>query len=284
MSTVGAMTALGDFLRARRAQLRPEDVSLPTYGVRRVPGLRREEVAFLAGMSVDYYVRLEQGREQHPSPQILDALGEVLRLDDESRLHLYQVTGLIPRTRRHLTPERVDPELLRLMEAWPHTPAIILGRAYDVLAGNRLAYALFDGFVQGPNLMAKIFLDPDAHTFYLDWDLVARYTVAGFRILHGRTPNDPRITTLLAQLCDASPEFVEMWERHEARTTRLESKRFHHHEVGDLTLRISAFDVRSTPGQELVVYRAEPDSPSAAALTLLGTLAATLEAERPRRG
>jgi len=266
---------LGEYLRARRAQVSPESAGIPTYGVRRVPGLRREEVATLAGMSVDYYVRLEQGRERSPSAQVVDALSEVLQLDDDARMHLYAVAGLVPSQGRVTLPERVDPELLRLMEMWPDTPAIVLGRAYDVLAGNPLAYALFGGFEQGPNLMMKIFLDPDAHSFYPDWDEVARYTVAGFRLLQGRAPSDPRIREVIAELSRRSSEFVELWMTHEARGKRLESKRFHHPEVGDLTLRINAFDVRSAPGQELIVYHAEPGSRSAEALALLGSLSAT---------
>ncbi|CAI9400684.1 helix-turn-helix transcriptional regulator [Nocardioides sp. T2.26MG-1] len=278
---------LGEYLRARRAQVSPESAGVPTYGVRRVPGLRREEVATLAGMSVDYYVRLEQGRERNPSAQVLAALSQVLRLDDDARQHLYALAGQAPGPARPAAPERVDPELLRLMGLWPDTPAIVLGRAYDVLAGNPLAYALFEGFEQGPNLLLKIFLDPGARTFYPDWEQVARYTVAGLRLLEGRTPDDLRIREVVAQLSSRSPAFVEMWGRHEARGQRLASKRFHHPEVGDLTLRISAFDVRSAPGQELIVYHAEPGSRSAEALALLGTLSATsareAAEERPGR-
>lgn len=270
-----ASTPLGEYLRARRAQVTPEAAGIPVHGVRRVPGLRREEVATMAGMSVDYYVRLEQGRERSPSAQVLDALSEVLQLDDDARLHLYRVAGLTPTARGASVREAVDPDLVRLMEMWPDTPAIVLGRAYDVLAGNELAYALFDGFKQGANLLVKIFLDPGARSFYPDWEQVARYTVAGFRLLQGRSPDDPRIREVVAQLSDRSPEFVEMWGRHEARGKRLTSKRFHHPEVGPLTLKINAFEVRSAPDQELIVYHAEPGSRSAEALALLGTLAAT---------
>ncbi|QNE16591.1 helix-turn-helix domain-containing protein [Kribbella qitaiheensis] len=274
-----ATAPLGEYPRARRAQVTPADAGLATYGVRRVPGLRREEVAMSAGMSVDYYIRLEQGREKSPSAQVLDALSQVLQLDDDARLHLYRRAGLTPTPTRVSVPERVDPELLRLMDMWPDNPAIVLGRAYDILAGNRLACALFDGFKQGPNLLKKIFLDPDAQVFYRDWEQVARYTVAGFRLLQGRTPNDPRIREVVEDLSRRSADFVAMWERHEARGTRLASKRFRHPEAGDLTLRINAFDVRSTPGQELIVYHAEPGTSSAEALALLGTLAATGEEE-----
>ena len=268
-------TSLGEYLRARRAEVTPADAGLPVHGRRRVPGLRREEVAVAAGMSVDYYVRLEQGREKSPSAQVLDSLCDVLMLDDEARLHLYRLAGLVPVDPLTVAPERVDPELLRLLARWSDTPAIVLGRAYDVLAGNDLAFALFDGFEQGANLLHTIFLDPGARSFYPDWEQVARYTVAGFRIMQGRNPDDPRIREVVARLSSESADFVAMWERHEARGQRLASKRFHHREVGELVLGIQAFDVRSAPGQELIVYQAERGSRSEEALALLGTLAAT---------
>ncbi|MFE7646584.1 helix-turn-helix domain-containing protein [Streptomyces phaeoluteigriseus] len=268
-------TPLGDYLRARRALVRPESAGIPAGGARRVPGLRREEVAMLAEMSVDYYTRLEQGRERGPSAQVLDALSRVLRLDEDARLHLYRVAGLTPGRRRSGSAERVDPQLRSLLEMWPATPAIVLGRAYDVLAVNPLADALFDGFRQGPNLMLKVFLDPDAHRLYPDWESVAVNAVAGFRMLHGDDPHDPRLHEVLRTLTERSPEFVRLWKRHDARRKRLRSKRFHHPDVGELTLRVQVFDVRSAPGQELVVHHAEAGSPSAEALALLGTLAAT---------
>ena len=270
-----AGTPLGEYLRARRAQVTPDEAGVTTYGPRRVPGLRREEVAMLAGISVDYYIRLEQGREDSPSTQVLDALSHALQLDDDARVHLYQVAGMTPSAVRAPAPERVDQELRRLMDMWPDNPALVLGRAYDILAGNDLAYALFDGFKQGPNLMLKIFLDPDARSFYPDWEQVALYTVAGFRLLQGRSPEDARIQQVVDELTENSPEFVSMWQRHEARAKRLSSKRFHHPEVGELTLQINAFDVRSSPGQELIVYHAQPGSRDAEALALLGTIAAT---------
>ncbi|EHR60538.1 helix-turn-helix transcriptional regulator [Saccharomonospora cyanea] len=271
---------LGDYLRARRARISPHAAGIPAHGVRRVPGLRREEVATMAGVSVDYYVRLEQGRERNPSAQVLAALGDVLQLDDDARLHLFRIAGLTPGTPHSIAPERVDPELLRLMDMWPDNPAIVLGRAYDVLAANRLAHALFDGFGHGPNLLAQIFLAPDARAFYPDWDRVAAYAVAGFRVLHGRSPRDPRITEVLDSLTARSEEFAALWQRHDARGKRLERKRFRHPEVGELTLHMNAFEVKSVPGQELIVYHAEPGSVSAEALTLLGTLAATHSRDR----
>ena len=266
---------LGEYLRARRAQVPPEAAGALAFGPRRVPGLRREEVAALSGMSVDYYVRLEQGRERNPSAQVLEALARVLRLDEDARLHLFQLAGVAPRARRAAAAERVDPELLRLMGMWPDNPAIVLGRAYDVLAGNPLAYALFDGFQQGPNLVMKIFLDPAARTFYQDWGDVAAYTVAGLRLLYGADPGEPRINEVIETMLADSPDFARLWGRHDARGKRLESKRFRHPDVGAMTLRMNAFDVKSSPGQELIIYHAEPGTVSADALTLLGTLTAT---------
>jgi transcriptional regulator with XRE-family HTH domain len=269
---------LGDYLRARRALLSPEALRLPSTGVRRVPGLRREEVAFLAGVSADYYVRLEQGRERHPSAQVLDALAGVLEPegDLDVRRHLYRLAGLTPEPRVHAA-ERVEPALLELMSAWPEQPAIVLGRAYDVLALNRLGEALF-GVGAGANLMELVFLEASARSFYRDWDTVAANSVAGYRLLHGQAPDDPRTIEVTERLLSGSAEFARLWERHDARGKRLETKRFRHPEVGDLTLRMQSFDVRAAPGQELVVYHAELGSPSADNLRLLGSVAATAPA------
>jgi hypothetical protein len=229
----------------------------------------------MAGVSVDYYVRLEQGRERHPSAQVVDALAHVLQLGDAARLHLFRLAGKTPPPDRGVVTERVDPELLHLMDMWPDTPAIVIGRAYDVLAGNQLGYALFDGFQHGPNLLMKVFLDPDARVFYRDWEYVAESIVSGFRVLYGANPHDPRIQEVLETVLDRSPEFSAMWQRHDVRRKRPEAKRFRHPEAGELTLRVNAFDVKSTPGQELTIYHAEPGSPSADALKLLSTLVAT---------
>ncbi len=270
-----ARTVLGDFLRARRALVTPADVGLVDHGRRQVAGLRREEVALLAGVSVDYYVRLEQGRERHPSGQVLDALSAALLLDDDGRLHLFRLAGLAPRPRPDLAPERVDPHLLQMLDAWPHHPALVLGRAYDVLARNTLGDALFGGFGHGANLLHAVFVDPDARSFYADWERAAANTVAGFRLLHGAAPDDPRVREVLRALLAGSAEFARLWACHDARGKGAEVKRFVHPEVGALELRMQSFDVRSAPGQQLVVYQAEPGSSSADGLALLGTLAAT---------
>ncbi|WP_272493055.1 helix-turn-helix domain-containing protein [Jidongwangia harbinensis] len=269
-----ASSPLGDYLRGRRAAVTPGQAGLPAGGTRRVAGLRREEVALLAGLSVDYYIRLEQGRERHPSAQVLDALGAALRLDDDGRRHLYRLAGLGPRP-PVAAPERVDPDLRQLLDGWPDNPALVLGRAYDVLARNRLGAALFAGFTYSENLVLNMFLDPFARSFYRDWPAAAVNTVAGFRLAEGATPHDPRIARVLRELREESAEFVRLWKRNEARGKRAEVKTFVHGEVGELTLRMQTFDVRSAPGQQLVVYHAEPGSPAAQGLRLLGSIAAT---------
>lgn len=267
---------LGDLLRARRARVTPEQANLPVVGHRRVAGLRREEVAMLAGVSVDYYVRLEQGRERSPSAQVLDALVAVLRLDGDARRHLFDVAGVVAPRRTTGVAAQVDPALRQLMDAWPDQPALVYNRAYDVLAANELATALFGGFTHSHNLMHVVFTDPAARSFYADWDDVARDSVAGFRLGQGADPDDPRVRAVLDELLGVSTEFRDLWSRHDARGKSLHSKRFRHPDVGALTLTMQAFDVRSAPGQELVVYHAEPGSPSAEALALLGTVAATV--------
>ncbi|MEH3141070.1 MAG: helix-turn-helix transcriptional regulator [Mycobacterium kyogaense] len=268
------MTELGEYLRSRRAVLRPGDVGLTSTGTRRVPGLRREEVALLAGVSVDYYGRLEQGRERSPSVQVIDALAAALRLDDDGRAHLFTLAGLTPRTQRDPVVERVDPGLLRLMEAWPDNPALVYSRAYDILAANRLAGALFGELGAVGNLMLLVFNDPRARSFYADWDEVAADSVAGFRMAYGSAPEDPRARAVLTELLTGQ-EFRMLWERRDARRKCMNRKTFRHPDVGLVTLNMQTFDVRSSPGQELIVYDADPGTPNADALTLLGAMAAT---------
>ncbi len=233
----------------------------------------------LAGMSADYYTRLEQGRETRPSAQVLDALAAALRLDDDGRVHLYRLAGLGPRPAAVAPDEHADPSLVDLMGLWHGTPAMVLGRAYDVLACNPLAERLMRGFPLSRNLVLAVFLDPGARSFYPDWEAVAANTVDGLRLAEGARPDHPRVRAVIEELTERSPDFVRLWRRHGVRGKRLETKRMAHPEVGLLELRLHAFDVRSAPGQELVVYHAEPGSATADSLSLLGTLAA--EAARP---
>lgn len=270
-----ARTELGAYLTARRARLTPADVNLPSTGWRRVPGLRREEVAQLVGVSVDYYVRLEQGRERTPSAQVVDALAVALRLDEDGRQHLFRLAGQSPRARPAAVTDRVDPSLAELMAAWPNNPAIVYNRAYDVLASNAIADVLFHDWAHSRNLMRVVFTDPAARSFYRDWHDVARNSVAGFRLSYGEAPGDPRTRQVLTELLTESPEFARLWTSHDARGKTLERKHFDHHAVGPLTLTMQTFAVRASPGQELVVYHADPGSRSSEALALLGTLAAT---------
>jgi transcriptional regulator with XRE-family HTH domain len=273
---------IGQFLRARRERVQPEEVGLPDFGRRRVPGLRREELATLAGVSADYYVRLEQGRERHPSEQVIDALARALLLDDDATTHLHELARPAPRRRRAAKrPERVRPELLRLMAAWSHTPAIVTGRHVDVLAANSLATALHSGYARGTNLVRSLFLDPSAHERYPDWDDVARDTVAALRASVGPDLDDPHLTDLVGELSLKSDRFRALWARHDVREKTHGSKRFVHPLVGELVLRYECLAVAGSPGQLLTVYHADPGSPTEQALALLSSLTSTASAAAP---
>ncbi len=267
---------LGEFLRARRQQVGPEDLGLPAGGSRRVAGLRREEVALLAGVSTDYYIRLEQGRERNPSAQVVDALARGLALDDDAVAHLHRLARPAPvRRRRARRREQVSPNLLRLMDGWPDTPALVLDRCLDVLAHNALGKALFDGHTYSGDLIRLVFLDPDAREFYPDWERVAVNTVGGLRAAAGIDPDDPQLVDTVGELSVKSADFRRLWARHDIRQKTHETKRFRHRLVGELELSYEALTVNSAPGQQLIVYQAEPGSPSEAALALLGSLAAS---------
>jgi transcriptional regulator with XRE-family HTH domain len=271
---------IGQFLRARRELVQPEDVGIESYGRRRVPGLRREELAMLAGVSVDYYVRLEQGRERHPSEQVLEALARALQLDDTAARHLQELARPPARRRRpSARPQRVRPGVERLMNGWAHTPAIVLGRCLDVLAANSLADALHGHQVRGSNVMRSIFLDPGAHDFYADWEDVARDTVATLRALAGADLDDPRLTELVGELSLKSEKFRRLWARHDVREKTSGTKRFVHPIVGELSLGYESFAIGGAPGQILIVYHAEPGSRDEQALALLESVAAGEGAE-----
>ncbi|QFU86316.1 helix-turn-helix transcriptional regulator [Amycolatopsis sp. YIM 10] len=265
---------LGQFLRARRAQARPEDSGLAPGPRRRVSGLRREEVALLAGVSTDYYIRLEQGRERNPSPQVLDALAQALDLDEELAEHLHRVARPLPA--RRAAGDRVSENLLRSMAAWPDTPAVVLGPYLNVLAHNALGGALFAGHRYSDDLVRLVFLDPDGRTFYPDWDRVAVNTVAGLRAA-AIDHDDPRLIEVVGELSVKSAEFRKLWARHDIRQKTRETKRFQHPLVGPLTLHYESLTVNSAPGQQLVIYQADADSPTAEALQLLGSLVASDE-------
>ncbi|WP_290061307.1 helix-turn-helix domain-containing protein [Amycolatopsis solani] len=263
---------LGDYLRARRALVRVQDVGLPDDGPRRVPGLRRDEVAMLAGVSTDYYVRLEQGRERHPSDQVLRSIAGALQLDDDAAAHLFRL-ALPLFGARAATSLTVAPELVRLMDGMPEVPAFLVGAAQDILGANALARELYRGFARYDNLLRMIFLDPYARSFYADWDAASRLAVSNLRASSSQFPADERIERVVGELSLRSPAFANLWARYEVRPRTSELKHFVHPRVGELRLHFETFAVASAPGQHLSVYSAEPGSASHDGLVLLRRLA-----------
>lgn len=264
---------LSEFLRARRALARPEDHGMPA-GTRRTPGLRREEVAVLAGVSTDYYIRLEQGRERNPSPQVLGALAAALLLADEEAAYLRALVDPPQRGQSRAVREYAGPQLVSLLDAWPDTPALVYGRYLDLLAVNSLGEALFSWLGSETSLITAMFLNPAARDFYRDWAVVAQGCVAALRAANP-DPDDQRLQELVGQLSVRNHDFARMWARHEVRAKTASAKRFHHPVVGELTLNFETFSVHSAPGQHLVVYRAEPGSPAEQSLALLGSFTLT---------
>ncbi|MEU9352457.1 helix-turn-helix transcriptional regulator [Streptomyces griseoloalbus] len=266
---------LGRFLRSRRELLSPAAVGLPSTGRRRVPGLRRDEVAALAGVSASYYMRLEQGRELNPSQRVLEAVARVLQLSDEDRRHLFRTAQ--PTTRRMRPPfrvERVSIPLRQLIESWTRTPAFIIGHAQDILAANDLAQALYSDFAQRDNVLRMLFLDPAAKAFYRSPQRAKHRAVADLQQTAAQTPDDPRILELVGELSVRSSEFRSLWAQEYSRVPPYEIKQMHHSAVGDLELRHEALNIRSAPGQQLIILQAEPDSASADALSLLSSISA----------
>ncbi len=275
-------TEIREFLRTRRARITPEQAGLaPRPGARRVPGLRREEVAQLAGVSVDYYVRLERGRTKGVSETVLDAVARALQLDDTERAHLFdlaQPTAARAHRRRPLAPQRVRPVLYRTLDSLS-VPAMIEGRRLDVLAANRLGYALFTDFQARPhrerNFARFVFLDEAARTLYTDWEQIAGNCVAALRLYAGRHPDDPQLTELIGELSLHSDTFRRMWANHDVLAHTTGTKRLHHPLVGDLTLDYLVLTVEGDPEQTLVIYTPEPASPSAEALGILASWTST---------
>lgn len=272
--------ALGEYLRARREQIQPEDVGLIGGGRRRVPGLRREELAMLAGISTDYYLRLEQGRNQTPSAQVLDAIAAVLGLDADSTSYMHAlVSRQAPARRPTRRVERVPAGTLQFLDALP-MPAFIHDKRLTVLASNRLGVALSDNYRPGVNLLRAIFLDPAERDLHRDWDRAITDAVAGIRAAAATKLDDVELNAVVGELSIKSESFRRLWSRHDVHRRTGGMSLLEHPDVGPMELRHEKLTVSGTDGQTLVAYHAEPGSASEQALQLLGSMAATREASR----
>ncbi|MFI9242224.1 helix-turn-helix transcriptional regulator [Streptomyces sp. NPDC053086] len=277
-----APSELGEFLKSRRAAVRPEDVGLATAPERRrVAGLRREELALLAGVSITHYTRLEQGRATGVSDSVLDAVARTLRLTEDETDHLKDLARPTVR-RRPAAPraEHATPSARQLLAAMTDVPALILDRRGDVLAWNRLGHALLAGHLpwEGPeapavrpNLVRMLFLDERYRERYPDWKEEAHLAVASLRLVAGRHPDDRALAELIGRLSIQSDEFTALWARHPVRTCTSGRKSLHHPTVGPLELSFENLSLPGSAGRRLIAYTAEPGSPSDAALRLLAS-------------
>lgn len=284
-SAANGPSRLGDFLQARRSRLRPEDIGLTTYGERRrVPGLRREEVAMLAGVSYAYYTRLEQGQSQGASPEILNAIARALDLDEAERRHLHDLAGAAQRGRllREPPPEHVSDATRTLLAAMDTVPALVTGRRADVLAWNRLGHALFAGHLDPqsperaasrPNMAAAVFLDEQVRDLYEDWPAKARAVVGNLRGVAGRHPDDALLAALIGELSMTSDDFAAIWADHRVQPCDIAVYAMRHPLVGPLT--VTQQSLRIADDQHIVVATAQAGTPSGEALALLASLIAT---------
>jgi transcriptional regulator with XRE-family HTH domain len=277
MSKNVRLSELGNFLRARRGELNPADVDLPETARRRVPGLRREEVAQLASISTEYYTRIEQGRLHASGPVLLD-LARVLRMGDDQRDYMLELAGKERAKPRRRSTQQVRPQLRRLLDGTAG-PALVLGRRMDVLAWNPLAAALFTDFAKvsakDRNYVRLVFTDPAFRTLYDDWAAVARTCVSYLHMEVARRPDDPQLAALVGELSVQDPQFRQWWAAHQVAQNASGTKRYHHPLVGDLTLDWDAFTCPTDPDQQIVFHSAEPGSPSDERLRILASWAAT---------
>ncbi|MQW77028.1 helix-turn-helix domain-containing protein [Nocardioides sp. dk4132] len=265
--------ALGEYLRARRGLVTPQQAGIPDVGPRRVPGLRREEVAMLAGISADYYLRLERGRDRNPSVQVLDALARVLRLDETHLAHLRGLACEQPRRRRpRPRPETVPAGTLTLLASLPH-PAYVEGRRFDILAANPLAEALSPRFAAGRNQLRDMFLDPADQALHPDWEGSTACLIASLRQSVGTDIDDPRFIELVGELSLASPRFRELWARHDVKAQFGAPVRFDHPQVGELTLNRERLEISGTDRLTLVIHHPDPGTADADKLALLASAA-----------
>ncbi|MEV6592113.1 helix-turn-helix domain-containing protein [Streptomyces acidicola] len=270
-------TALGHFLRARRTRVTPEEAGLTVgFGLRRTPGLRREELATLAGISIDYYARLERGTETNPSPSVIDSLAQALRLDEAEHKHLRELAA--GTDRRASAPATLPNRSLPAGVDWlleslrPH-PVYVVGRTFDLLGANPGGLALFPGLEDTPaeqrNLARYVFLHPTARILFEDRDNALRSVVAWLRGLVGIEPAAPDLTALVDELLLKSPEFASIWDRYDVQGDAKGYRSFHHPDAGHITLGFQGMALNSTNGQSLVAWYAEPGSPDHDAMILL---------------
>jgi transcriptional regulator with XRE-family HTH domain len=274
-----------EFLVSRRARITPEQAGLAAYGSnRRVKGLRREEVAMLAGISAEYYVRLERGNVRGVSEDVLDGITRALQLDETDRMHLFDLARAANasparRAGRSGSQECVRPVVQRILDSLVGVPAFVQSARLDVLAANRLGEAFyapqFEDLVRPVNGARFVFLNPRAKEFFVDWDTIANDCVGMLRAEAGRDPYDKRLSDLIGELSTRSEEFRQRWAAHHVKLHRTGVKRFRHPVVGDLTLDYEALDLAGDPGQRMLVYSAEPGSPSYEGLQLLASWAST---------
>lgn len=286
VGSVDNRSEVRDFLVTRRARISPADVGLPDDGtLRRVPGLRRREVADLSGVSIEYYIRLERGNLKGVSTAVLDAVARALQLTDAERAYLHDLAraqGPAPR-RAARRPQRVRPEVQATLDAFTGGPAFVRNARMDVLAANLLGRAVyaevFDDPVTPPNLARYVFLDPRAHEFYDDWDRAADDNVAILRAHAGRDPHDPDLAALVGALSTRSEEFRTRWAAHNVKAHYTGKKHFHHRLVGDLHLTYQELDLFAEHGLSILVYTPQPGTGTDQSLQLLASWAAAQEAE-----
>ncbi len=281
-----------EFLTSRRAKVTLEQAGLTSYGPRRVPGLRREEVAVLAGVSVPYYTRIERGEMNGVSDSVLEALAHALQLDEAERAHLFDLVRALrptsPARRRRTSRQRVRPSIQHVLDCLTGAAAFVHNARLDNLAANQLGYALYcDMFSRGTgsgpvNSARYVFLDPSARDFYLDWQRAASDVVAVLRSAAGRDPYDRDLSDLVGELSTQSTEFGTLWAAHNVRFHDTGVKDLHHPVVGDITLTYNRTELAADPGQMLTIWTAEPGSKSAQALSLLGSWAAAPEQPEPQ--
>lgn len=283
MSTLDLRAEIREFLSTRRARLAPADAGLPAYGGnRRVKGLRREEVAMLAGVSVDYYVRMERGSLAGASDSVLDALANALQLDEAERTHLYALareSSSRGRNQRRTAPATVAAPIQRVLDAMTDAPAWVRNGRHDIVAMNQLGRALYSPVLTDPrrpvNTTRFIYLDPAAEEFFVDYDSVADDSAAMLRLEAGRNPHDQALIELVGELSTQSERFRQRWASHDVKFHRSGRKRLRHPVVGQLDLDFESMELASAPGLYLNIYTAPAGSPTADALKLLASWAAS---------